>query len=144
VLAAADQRFYLDAFYDYLIIKPYIWLTKALWYFDERVLDAVVDAAAWIYQKSSQFLSWFDAHVIDGLVNAAAWVYVLLARLMRVFDVRVVDGIVKGIGHLSISLGSHLKSIQSGEVQWYQRLVIGATVIVLGILVVYSILQGGA
>ncbi|MCL2745955.1 MAG: hypothetical protein FWE48_02520, partial [Coriobacteriia bacterium] len=146
VIAAAEQRFYLDAFYTYGVVKPYFWLSKALWQFDERVIDGVVDAVAWIYQKASQSLDWLDNRIIDGVVNGAAWTYVLLTRLTRVFDVRIIDGIVNGIGHLSISLGGRLRTIQSGEVQWYQRLVVGAVIVVLGIFtILYAVSTlGGA
>ncbi|MCL2403433.1 MAG: hypothetical protein FWC86_04315, partial [Coriobacteriia bacterium] len=145
ITAAADQRFYLDAVYDYGIIKPYFWLSRALWQFDEKVIDGAVNAARLLYEKFSAVLNWTDSRIIDGMVNGLSWTYVLLSRLARVFDVRIIDGIVNGIGQLSITIGGRLRTIQSGDVQWYQRLVVGAVVIVLGILVIlYAVTLRGA
>jgi len=162
---AADKRFYLDEVYTYAIIKPYFVLSRALWRFDEKVIDGAVNGTTWLYQQGSGFLDWFDHHiidgvvngitwlylaktraarwlddhVIDGLVNAISWTYVLLTRLTRIFDVRVVDGLVNGLGALSLRLGYRLRTVQSGEVQWYQRLIVGAAIILLGIFVIFYV-----
>jgi len=162
---AADKRFYLDVLYTYGVIKPYFVLSRALWRFDEKIIDGAVNGTTWVYQQGSSFLDWLDHHivdglvngiawlylaktraarwfddqVVDGLVNALSWTYVLLTRLTRIFDVRIVDGLVNGLGALSLRLGWRLRTVQSGEVQWYQRLIVGAAIILLGIFVIFYV-----
>jgi hypothetical protein len=79
---------------------------------------------------------WIDDHIIDGLVNAISTLYMLGTRLARIFDLRVIDGFVNGLGQLSVFLGGRLRSVQSGEIQWYQRLILGAGIVLLGIFVI--------
>jgi len=133
---AIDHRLYLDAFYNYVIIGPYIWLATALWRFDEKVIDGAVNGSTWAYQQLTTIMDWFDAHIVDGAVNGASWLYVLLTRIARIFDVRIIDGIVDGLGQLSATIGIRLRTVQNGQIQWYQRLVVGAAVIILGIFVI--------
>ena len=169
VQRAADQRFYLDRVYQYGIIRPYFGLSKALWALDAKVVDGAVNGTVWLYEKFTIVLYWIDAHIVDGIVNAmssvymkmsgfarwfdstivdgivngTSWVYVIAARISRIFDQRVIDGFVNGIAAVSVMIGSRLRTVQSGEVQWYQRLIVGAGIVVIGIIVVlYVVLKG--
>ncbi|MCL2526497.1 MAG: hypothetical protein FWE46_05580, partial [Coriobacteriia bacterium] len=159
-------RMYLDHLYAVLVIKPFYWLTglmgaigdgivgivnattwlymrlaKALAWVDENIVDGAVNGIAWLYQWDSRIIKWFDDKIVDGLVNAIAWAYVLASRLSRVFDLRIIDGAVNGLGALSLKIGGRLRTVQSGEVQWYQRLIVGAAVIVVGIFVILYVLS---
>ena len=162
---AADRRFYLDDVYTYLIIKPYFVLSRALWRFDERIIDGAVNGTTWLYQQGCHVFDWIDHHlvdgmvngiswlyisktraarwfddrIVDGLVNAISWIYVLLTRLTRIFDVRIIDGLVNGLATLSLRIGWRLRSVQSGEVQWYQRLIVGAAILLLGAFVIFYV-----
>jgi len=162
VKSAGEQGFYLNTYLDYGIIKPYFFISTALWQLDVKVIDGAVNGSTWLYKWFSAAISWLDANVIDGIVNGIAWlyrfeahlikwfddriidgivnaitaVYVLLTRLSRIFDVRAIDGAVNGLGHLSVIIGGRLRTVQSGEVTWYQRLIVGAGIVIVGIFVV--------
>ena len=136
VQVAVDQRLYLDAFYNYVIIAPYMWLATALWRFDEMIIDGAVNGSSWAYQQLTVIADWFDAHIVDGAVNAISSLYVLATRISRVFDARIIDGAVNGLGRLSAAVGLRLRTVQNGQIQWYQRLVVGAAVIILGMFVI--------
>lgn len=170
VARAADQRFYLDRILDYGVIKPYFFAATALWRTDTQIVDGAVNAATWLYQKLTTIFYWVDAHIIDGLVNAiawlyqrkaiaarwfdntivdgivngASWLYVFGSRISRIFDQKVIDGIVNGLGAASVLIGSRLRTVQSGEIQWYQRLIVGAGIVVIGIFVVFYLVLRGA
>jgi NADH-quinone oxidoreductase subunit L len=62
---------------------------------------------------------WFNQHVIDGVVNGAASVTVVTGRIVGWFDRSVVDGVINGIGGITGAFGNALKYIQNGNVQWY-------------------------
>ena len=171
VVIAADRRFYLDWFYDTLIIRPYFWLSDALWRldaklidgvvngvvwlygrvspiiwrFDNAVIDGFVNASAWLYRAATTVVWRIDHSLIDGIVNASAWLYVRCANFVRWFDLRVVDGVVNGLGTVSLVVGSRFSRLQIGRVQRYQRLVLGAGIVVVGVFViVYMYVLKGA
>jgi NADH-quinone oxidoreductase subunit L len=88
------NKYYLDRLYWRGIVRP--------------IRDPV---AAGVY--------WFNQHVIDGVVNGAASVTVVTGRIVGWFDRTVVDGVINGIGEITGAFGNALKYIQNGNVQWY-------------------------
>jgi NADH:ubiquinone oxidoreductase subunit 5 (subunit L)/multisubunit Na+/H+ antiporter MnhA subunit len=161
-VTAAQRRFYLDAFYEVFFIRPYFLIANFLWWLDAKILDNVVNGVSWLYIKATPLVYWFDANVIDGFVNAASWVYIRKTRVARIIDERIVDGIVNGaawnfimlartsriidkriidgavnaLGSVSVLVGKSFRTVQDGRIQWYQRLIIGAAVFILGMFVI--------
>jgi len=88
------NRYYIDAFYMRWIVYPIrdTWSAGVYW-FNQHILDAIVNGAAALARGLSKLVSWFDRNVIDGFLNGAA-------------------GITGETGGL-------LKYLQSGNVQWY-------------------------
>jgi len=117
------QRF--GYFYDMLVQKFYFDLTY------ERVFIAG-------YMKSADALTVFDQKGIDAVVNGAGKGWVSAADAAWVFDGRVIDGVVNGLAGLSVAIGRRARQLQSGHLQSYQRLVVGAVVVLMLILVVVS------
>ena len=89
-----QQRYYIDAFYMRWIIYPVrdTW-SKGVYWFNQNVLDAVVNGAAMASRGLSVVVMWFDRNVIDGIVN--------------------------GSGRTASRSGRILKYAQTGNVQWY-------------------------
>jgi NADH-quinone oxidoreductase subunit L len=88
------NRYYIDAFYMTAIIYPVRdKVSAAVYWFNQNVLDSIVNGAAALARGLSKAVSWFDRNVIDGTVNGAA--------------------AAAGEG------GGILKYLQSGNVQWY-------------------------
>jgi NADH-quinone oxidoreductase subunit L len=87
------HKYYVDEFYDAVIIKPVHALTRFLWS--------------------------FDAKVIDGLVNLNADSTVRLADIKNWIDVHIVDGLVNGLGLVTGAASSALRLIQSGRLAHY-------------------------
>ena len=67
-----QQRYYIDAFYMRWIIYPVrdTW-SKGVYWFNQNVLDAVVNGAAMASRGLSVVVMWFDRNVIDGIVNGS-------------------------------------------------------------------------
>jgi NADH-quinone oxidoreductase subunit L len=104
-----QERYYIDAFYMRAIVYPVrdTWSAAVNW-FNQRVLDGVVNGAAMFARGLGQVVAWFDRTVIDGFVNAAG----------------------EGAGRS----GNVLKYLQSGNVQWYA---VGLFVGVIAMAVVF-------
>jgi NADH-quinone oxidoreductase subunit L len=85
------------------------------WYFDELYGAVVVGGTIGL----TAVLRWFDNTIIDGLVNGAGWVARLASFLSGKFDTYVVDGIVNATAYVSGFFGLVLRKVQTGKVQTY-------------------------
>jgi NADH-quinone oxidoreductase subunit L len=94
VWTVLQNRYYIDAFYMRAIVLP--------------TRDT---ASAGVY--------WFNQNVLDGVVNGAAGLARRLSRVIVWIDRTIIDGFINGIGDAIGEAGGVLKFIQSGNVQWY-------------------------
>ena len=62
---------------------------------------------------------WFNQNVLDGVVNGAAAVARGGSGVVMWFDRNVIDFVVNGAGAAMETFGKGLRTIQSGKVQWY-------------------------
>jgi NADH-quinone oxidoreductase subunit L len=70
---------------------------------------------------------WFNQKGLDGVVNTAGSTAVGTAKIVyRFFDQGVIDGAANGLGSTANSLGSGLRRLQTGKVQNYAAVFIGA------------------
>ena len=97
------NKYYFDEAYEVLVIKPYYVMCQG-WF-------------------------WFDQHIIDGLVNGAGAFGVLWGRFQRWADETFVDGAVNGIGWLTRGFGATIRYLQTGSLQNYAFIVFAALVI---------------
>jgi len=110
------QKMYFDVTYQYFVVEPYVRLATVLAVFDMRRVDGVVNGVGEAWRRAAG-VSWtFDTGVIDGAVN--------------------------GVAALAKGLGSAARRIQTGRVQAYQRLVVGALVATLVPLLLWIVLKG--
>jgi NADH-quinone oxidoreductase subunit L len=89
-----EHRYYIDAFYMSAVVYP-------------------------VRDKLSAAVYWFNQKVLDGVVNAAGMLVQGLARIVHLFDQDVIDGTVNGLAGTAGFSGGLLKYIQSGNVQRY-------------------------
>ena len=89
----AYNKYYVDEAYHAVVIRPALFLAA--------------------------FLSWFDQHVIDWIVNFAGWLARLVAAIDDAIDKYVVDGAVNGVGGLTREGGRVLRRIETGRIQTY-------------------------
>jgi NADH-quinone oxidoreductase subunit L len=82
----------------------------------------------------SAAVNWFNQVVIDGVVNGAAALTRAFAQVIAWFDRTAIDGAVNGAGEVAGRTGNVLKYLQSGNVQWYA---VGLFVGVIALAVVF-------
>ena len=89
-----EHKYYLDDFYYDGIVRPIrdTWSAGIYW-FNQHVLDAVVNGAGGASKGLSGGIMWIDRNIIDGIVN--------------------------GAGTAAQTFGKGLRTIQTGKVQWY-------------------------
>jgi NADH-quinone oxidoreductase subunit L len=107
--------------------KPLYDLSYNKWYFDEIYNASIVGGTLVL----SRMLAWFDNKVIDGIVNGSASVTKAFSRFSGKFDNVVVDGLVNFMASLSAFVGLIFRKFQTGKVQTYIVLVIFSLVILL-------------
>lgn len=85
------------------------------WYQDALYQKAILK---FILLKSKA-LYWFDKKIIDGTINLLAKTQVVIAHIIKWFDNYFVDGLVHLTAYTSGRIGQLTRSIQSGNVQAY-------------------------
>jgi NADH-quinone oxidoreductase subunit L len=123
------------------VVNTYVWkrrmgffydaLTQKF-YFDLTYQTVFVDG----YTRFADAMTAFDQRGIDRMVNGAGKAWVAFSSGAWTFDVKVIDGAVNGLASLSRAVGQAFRRLQTGRLQSYQRLVIGAVVLLMLILVV--------
>uniref|UniRef100_A0A7V3E7H6 NADH-quinone oxidoreductase subunit L n=1 Tax=Ignavibacterium album TaxID=591197 RepID=A0A7V3E7H6_9BACT len=108
-------------------VKPLYAFSLNKWYFDELYDKTFVNGTILL----SKALGWFDLKVIDGIVNGAAAATKSLSFFIGNFDKIVIDGLVNLTAYLSGFFGLLFRRIQTGKVQTYIVLVIFSIVILL-------------
>lgn len=84
--------------------------------------------------SSSRILSWFDNYIVDGIVNGSAFFTRMFSKLSGLFDTFVIDGFVNATAFVSGFIGLNFKRIQTGKVQTYIVLVIFSILILFFII----------
>lgn len=108
-------------------IKPLYKFSFNKWFFDELYNNYIVEGSL----KFSRFLSWFDNKIVDGIVNGAASVTRLISDVHNLFDKYVVDGLVNFTAFFSGSIGIGFRKFQTGKVQTYVVFVVFSVIILL-------------
>jgi NADH-quinone oxidoreductase subunit L len=89
-----ERRFYIDDFYMTFIVYP-------------------------VRDKLSAAVYWFNQHVLDAIVNGAGLTTRGLGQVVNLFDRGVIDRAVNGVAGTAGATGGLLRYIQSGNVQRY-------------------------
>ncbi|MBE0606075.1 MAG: NADH-quinone oxidoreductase subunit L [Deltaproteobacteria bacterium] len=107
-------------------VKPLHKFLQNKWYFDELYEATVISGS----KSISRGLAWFDNNVVDGLVNLTARLGVFLSFLVGKFDDGVVDGAVNGVANVTIGSGSVLRRLQTGKLYHYVFVLAGGALII--------------
>ncbi len=97
------------------------------WYLDE-LYDATAVSGTLGF---SSLLAWFDNKVVDGIVNGSAHVTQLVSKFSGLFDTYVVDGFVNFAAFFSGFVGLSFRKLQTGKVQTYIVFVVFSIIILL-------------
>lgn len=108
-------------------LKPLYNFSLNKWFLDELYdLTAIAGTLSF-----SSILSWFDNKIVDGIVNGSATVTRFTSRMSDWFDTFVVDGFVNFSAFFSGFVGLSFKRLQTGKVQTYIVFVVFAVIILL-------------
>lgn len=77
------NKWYFDEFYDGIIVRGLIGLTQVFRWFDNTIIDGVVNGVAALTQKGSSGTGKFDNGFIDGLVNFTGSIVMFFGLLFR-------------------------------------------------------------
>ncbi len=97
------------------------------WFLDELYDKTAVAGTL----NFSSILSWFDNKIVDGIVNGSAFVTRYASKISGMFDTYVVDGAVNFMAFLSGFVGLSFKRLQTGKVQTYIVFVVFAVIVLL-------------
>ncbi|PLW89634.1 NADH-quinone oxidoreductase subunit L, partial [Mucilaginibacter sp.] len=89
----SHNEWYIDRFYNRLVVKAVLLFSRLLYTFDRKVVDGLVDGLAGAGIALSKIAAWFDRYIVDGFLHLIA-------------------GIVQTIGNFA-------RRFQSGKVQYY-------------------------
>ncbi|MGZ3832027.1 MAG: NADH-quinone oxidoreductase subunit 5 family protein [Mucilaginibacter sp.] len=87
------HEWYIDPFYNRIIIGPVMALTKAA--------------------------QWIDRNIIDGFIHLLARTGILFSKIAEWTDRYIVDGILHLIASLVLGIGNFARNFQGGKVQYY-------------------------
>lgn len=108
-------------------IKPLYNFSSNKWFIDELYdVTAVLGTL-----KFGDILYWFDQKIVDGIVNGSATVTRFTSRISGWFDTFVVDGLVNFTALFSGFVGFSFKKLQTGKVQTYIVFVVFSVIILL-------------
>jgi NADH-quinone oxidoreductase subunit L len=72
-----------DNFYNKIFVNPILKLSNIIQFFDQKVLDSLVNLLADLQVFIAKFIGWFDAKVIDGIPNGTVYSAGIIGRVTR-------------------------------------------------------------
>ena len=99
------NKYFVDEAYNAAVVRPYMTATRAM--------------------------AWFDQHIIDGLVNLTAMLTVFGAWLSGLFDNYVVDGLVNLAANSTLAAGGRMRRLQTGSINGYLYGILAAVMVIL-------------
>ncbi len=107
-------------------VHPVYVFLKNKWYFDELYEKTAI---GWT-KALARGMAWFDNNVVDGLVNLVGRLGVWASWLVGKFDDYVVDGAVNGVATVTIESGSLVRRLQTGKLYHYVFVLAGGVLII--------------
>ena len=81
---ASYNKYWVDEFYGWAVTRRTMDLARAVFGFDSKLVDGIVNGLAWLSRQFSRIVGGFDKYFVDGLVNTiAAFIMRLMSPLFR-------------------------------------------------------------
>jgi NADH-quinone oxidoreductase subunit L len=107
------NKYYIDEIYQVVFIRPVVWLAE--------VFSSI----------------WIDKKIIDGIVEGFAKAALWIGKVFRnLIDIPLVNGAGDGLAKGTRGFGALLKPVQTGRIQQYMVVTLGA-VILAGVIFYY-------
>jgi NADH-quinone oxidoreductase subunit L len=72
-----------DNFYNKIFVNPTLKLSNIIQFFDQKILDSLVNLLANLQVFIAKFVGWFDAKIIDGIPNGTVYSAGIIGRVTR-------------------------------------------------------------
>ena len=72
-----------DNFYNKIFVNPTLKLSNIIQFFDQRMLDSLINLLANLQVFIAKFIGWFDAKIIDGIPNGTVYSAGIIGRVTR-------------------------------------------------------------
>jgi NADH-quinone oxidoreductase subunit L len=84
VYIASYNKYWVDEFYGWAITRRTMDAARAVFAFDSKIVDGVVNGVAWLTRGFSRVVGGVDKYFVDGLVNTIAnFIMRLMSPLLR-------------------------------------------------------------
>ncbi|AMR33896.1 NADH dehydrogenase [Mucilaginibacter sp. PAMC 26640] len=80
------NEWYIDRFYNRVIVKFVLWLSAALYWFDKNLIDGFVNLLGKAGLCIAKFTAWFDKYIVDGILLLAAQLVQTIGNFARRFQ----------------------------------------------------------
>nr|WP_294950428.1 NADH-quinone oxidoreductase subunit L [uncultured Mucilaginibacter sp.] len=80
------NEWYIDRFYNRIIVKFVLWLSAALYWVDRQVIDGFIHLLAGIGQLIAKATAWCDKYIVDGVLWLAAKLVQYIGNFARRFQ----------------------------------------------------------
>jgi NADH-quinone oxidoreductase subunit L len=82
--AASYNKYWVDEFYGWAITRRTMDAARAVYAWDAKIVDGIVNGLAWLSRQFSRVVGGIDKYFVDGLVNTiAAFIIRLMSPLFR-------------------------------------------------------------
>ena len=132
--AAAAEWLGLPSLIRRSVTQPFVRLARSAAWLDDRVLDAVPEAAAQGAVRLARLASSGDGRVVDRGIELTAALSVWTARVADRIGERVSDGFPEGAARLVSMTGRDAGHLQTGLSHHYYALLIGGSALLILIL----------
>ena len=106
------NKYYVDEIYQVIFVRGALMLARMGAWIDRVIIDGIVDGSARTTALTSRLNGWIDNHFVDGLVNGAA--------------------------NSVYAAGGRVRMIQTGSINGYLYVVLGAVVSVMILRLAYG------
>ncbi len=80
------HEWYIDQFYNKVIVRAVMALSKSLSWIDRNVLDGFINGLANLMVRISKVAAWFDYNIIDGISRLLTFIVRITANFVRRFQ----------------------------------------------------------
>jgi NADH-quinone oxidoreductase subunit L len=80
------REWYIDQFYNKVIVRAVMALSKSLSWIDRNVLDGFINGLANLMVRISKVAAWFDYNIIDGISRLLTFIVRITANFVRRFQ----------------------------------------------------------
>jgi NADH-quinone oxidoreductase subunit L len=81
---ASYNKYWVDEFYGWAITRRTMDAARAVYSFDSKIVDGIVNGLAWLSRQFSRIVGGIDKYLVDGIVNTiAAFIMRLMSPLFR-------------------------------------------------------------